>query len=600
MNKTININLGGSFFHIDEQAYHILKRYLDAVRASLSDDPKGRDEILSDIELRIGELLSEKVKDIRQVVNENDINEIIEIMGKPEDYMVDDDVFADDVHEERRRPKKMYRDSEDKFLGGVSSGMAYYFNIDVIWIRIIWLIAAFGFGFGFVVYIILWILLPEARTTSEKLEMRGEAVNISNIERKIKEELGTASEKIKNGITDVSDKVKNADYKKYSTKAKTGMQDILDVLGQIISTMFMIFGKFIGILLIIISVAVILGLVISLFTVGSLGFVNEEWFYQNTMIYNNSGLPIWGVSIIAFLLVGIPFFMLFLLGMKILSPDARIMGKTGKLSLFGIWLVALLFTIYFGVQQAMQSAYDGAVIENVELPVEQIGDTLNIRMIDNIKLSDNSELKRRWGTSLVVDDNNEEKIYSNNINLNIHQSNNEKLLIKVRKSSKGKSRELARENASGIDYTSQINDNDVILDGYFLTDPKSELLSRKDYVKVDLYLPVGKVIYLDRSLRSFLYDVKNIQNVYDSDMVKHYYRITEEGLDCLDCETMVEDIENAEKDKDPESFNMKIDEDGVHIKVVNDRNEKAEVKVDQNGVKIESTKDSLKVNISND
>jgi phage shock protein PspC (stress-responsive transcriptional regulator) len=395
MNKTININLGGSFFHIDEQAYHILKRYLDAVRASLSDDPKGRDEILSDIELRIGELLSEKVKDIRQVVNENDINEIIEIMGKPEDYMVDDDVFADDVHEERRRPKKMYRDSEDKFLGGVSSGMAYYFNIDVIWIRIIWLIAAFGFGFGFVVYIILWILLPEARTTSEKLEMRGEAVNISNIERKIKEELGTASEKIKNGITDVSDKVKNADYKKYSTKAKTGMQDILDVLGQIISTMFMIFGKFIGILLIIISVAVILGLVISLFTVGSLGFVNEEWFYQNTMIYNNSGLPIWGVSIIAFLLVGIPFFMLFLLGMKILSPNARIMGKTGKLSLFGIWLVALLFTIYFGVQQAMQSAYDGAVIENVELPVEQIGDTLNIRMIDNIKLSDNSELKRR-------------------------------------------------------------------------------------------------------------------------------------------------------------------------------------------------------------
>jgi hypothetical protein len=200
----------------------------------------------------------------------------------------------------------------------------------------------------------------------------------------------------------------------------------------------------------------------------------------------------------------------------------------------------------------------------------------------------------------VVDDNNEEKIYSNNINLNIHQSNNEKLLIKVRKSSKGKSRELARENASGIDYTSQINDKDVVLDGYFLTDPKSELLSKKDYVKVDLYLPLGKVIYLDRSLRSFLYDVKNIQNVYDSDMVKHYYRITEEGLDCLDCEAMVEDVENAEKDKDPESFNMKIDEDGVHIKVVNDRNEKAEVKVDQNGVKIESTKDSLKVNISND
>ena len=95
MNKTININLGGSFFHIDESAYFNLKKYLESVKASLSDDPKGQDEILADIEARIGELLSEKIKDVRQVVNENDINEIIEIMGKPEDYSVDEEVFMD-------------------------------------------------------------------------------------------------------------------------------------------------------------------------------------------------------------------------------------------------------------------------------------------------------------------------------------------------------------------------------------------------------------------------------------------------------------------------------------------------------------------------
>lgn len=83
MNKTININLGGIFFHIDESAYLKLKRYLDAVRVSLSDDPKGQEEIMTDIEARIGELLSQKIKDARQVINENDINEIVEIMGKP-------------------------------------------------------------------------------------------------------------------------------------------------------------------------------------------------------------------------------------------------------------------------------------------------------------------------------------------------------------------------------------------------------------------------------------------------------------------------------------------------------------------------------------
>ncbi len=601
MNKTININLGGSFFHIDEQAYDKLKKYLDAVRASLSDDPKGRDEILADIELRIGELLSEKIKDVRQVVNENDINDIIEIMGKPEDYMVDDDVFEDDYQPKRSHSRKMYRDSEDKFLGGVSSGIAHYFDIDVIWIRIAWLIAAFGFGFGFLVYIILWILLPEANTTAEKLEMMGEPVNISNIERKIREELGSASEKVKNGISDVSEKVKNVDYQKYGNKAKSGMQDFLETLGKVISTLFMIFGKFIGVLLIILSVAVIVGLVISLFTVGSLGFVNEEWFYQNTLFYNNSGIPIWAVSAIAFLLIGIPFFMLFLLGMKILSPKAKIMGKTGKLSLFGIWLVALLFTIYFSVQQAMQSAYDGTVIENKEVPAEQVSDTLNIKMIDNIKLSDNSELKRRWGTSLVVDENNHEKIYSNNINVNIHQSNNDQILIKVRKRSEGKSREVAREKAALIEYGTQLNNNNIVLDGYFLTDPKSKFISRKDYVKVDLYLPTDQVIYLDRSLRSFLYDVKNIQDIYDNDMVKHYFKMTEDGLTCLDCDgtelRLSGGMNEISGKKNKESFNMKVDEDGVHIKVVNDKNEKAEVKVDKNGVKIESAKDSLQIHI---
>ena len=148
MNKTININLGGVFFHIDEIAYQKLKSYLDAIRRSLSDDPKGRDEIITDIESRIGELLSAKVKDVRQVVNQQDIEEVIDVMGKPEDYMVDDEIFNDDSYSSysRKKPRKLYRDGSDRFLGGVSSGMAHYLNIDVIWIRLGWLVAAFGFG----------------------------------------------------------------------------------------------------------------------------------------------------------------------------------------------------------------------------------------------------------------------------------------------------------------------------------------------------------------------------------------------------------------------------------------------------------------------
>ena len=93
MNKTININLGGYFFHIDESAYQKLRTYLDAIARSLSEDPQGKNEIIADIEARISELLSEKIADSRQVVNEQDISDIIKIMGEPEDYTDSEEPF---------------------------------------------------------------------------------------------------------------------------------------------------------------------------------------------------------------------------------------------------------------------------------------------------------------------------------------------------------------------------------------------------------------------------------------------------------------------------------------------------------------------------
>ena len=224
MNKTININLGGIFFHIDENAYQKLRMYLDAIRKSLSDDPQGRDEIINDIESRISELLAEKVKDERQVISENDIDDVVKVMGKPEDYLVDEELFEDQKNYKKSSSKKLFRDGDDKFLGGVSSGIAHYFGIDSIWIRLAWIISVIaGFGLGIPIYILLWILLPEAGSTAEKLQMKGEAVNISNIEKKIKEE-----------FNDVGERIKNADY----SKAKSGFQDFLDTLGNLIMSIF--------------------------------------------------------------------------------------------------------------------------------------------------------------------------------------------------------------------------------------------------------------------------------------------------------------------------------------------------------------------------
>ena len=133
MNKTININLGGIFFHIDEIAYQKLKKYLEAIRKSLSDDPQGRDEIIKDIESRISELLSDKIVDERQVISESNIEDVIVVMGQPEDYNIDEELFTEQPHTRKsKNSKKLYRDTEDKFLGGVAAGTAHYIGIKQI------------------------------------------------------------------------------------------------------------------------------------------------------------------------------------------------------------------------------------------------------------------------------------------------------------------------------------------------------------------------------------------------------------------------------------------------------------------------------------
>ena len=270
MNKTININLGGYFFHIDESAYQKLRTYLDAIARSLSEDPQGKNEIIADIEARISELLSEKIADSRQVVNEQDISDIIKIMGEPEDYTDSEEPFADNHSQYTRtstRSKKLFRDGDDKLLGGVAAGIAHYFGIDVIWIRLAFILF-FVSGFSIVCYINLWILLPEAKTTAEKLQMEGEAVNISNIEKKIREEFNNVKDRFKEGAENVSEKFSDIE-KKYKPKAKSGFQDFLDTLGNILVKFFKIIGKLIGVLIIIISASVLILFILGIFSIGS-------------------------------------------------------------------------------------------------------------------------------------------------------------------------------------------------------------------------------------------------------------------------------------------------------------------------------------------
>ena len=190
MKKTIRINISGLIFNLDEDAYSKLQQYLNSITNKFLNTEEGN-EVIADVEARIAELFQEKVGDRKEVINLGDIDYVIGIMGKPEDF---EEIFEQEEevqsksYQSAKSSRRVYRDPDNRVISGLSSGIAAYFGIDPIIVRVIFVLATLFYGASLLIYILLWIIIPEATTTSQKLEMRGEAINVENIEKSIKDE----------------------------------------------------------------------------------------------------------------------------------------------------------------------------------------------------------------------------------------------------------------------------------------------------------------------------------------------------------------------------------------------------------------------------
>nr|WP_297785603.1 PspC domain-containing protein [uncultured Allomuricauda sp.] len=575
MNKTVNINLANTLFHIDDDAYNKLRRYLESIRRSFA-GTKGSDEIIADIEARIAELFLEKMENERQVITHKEVDQVIEVMGQPEDYMVDEDIFEDEPKKSYAQPssraKKLYRDIDHKYIGGVCAGLEHYLGIDALWIRLIFiLLAVFTSGFGLIAYILLWILVPEAATTSQKLDMRGEPVNISNIERKVKE-----------GFDDVAEKVKNVDYDKVGDKVKSSSKTFFDTIGDIILFLFKVFGKFIGILLIIIGASTLVGLFFGLFTVGMFDAVHVPGidFYE---IVNTSGAPVWVVSILLFFAVGIPFFFLLYLGLKILVNNLKSIGNIAKFSLLGLWLISVGALIVFGIRQAAEFSYTGSVNDRNELVMEVPSDTLVIKMKDMDM--DYSRDDIHFGRmTFGYDENDNRVLISDEIDIKIRKSDTDSISINIRKDANGSSTPAARDRARNIEYTYTVDGQEIVLDKYLTTEISNK--ARNQEVTITIYVPESKTVYFDESTNRYIgRGIKNDQGYYRTGLVDHYWLMDDDGeLNCLDC---------PEDDDDDSDGNGKIiiNEDGIDIDI-KDNQDSFEMKINEDGVKVKATEKS--------
>ncbi len=183
MKKTLTVNLNNVVFHIDDDAYELLQNYLSAVEKQLSEDE--RKEVMSDIEARVAELFTERLQRNKNVVNKEDVEQIIEVLGKPSLFGGEEsetETQSETGKQDKKRSRRFYRDPENSVLGGVCGGLSAYLGMDVTLLRIIFIILVFvGVGMIIPVYLIVWLIAPPAVTVAQRLEMQGEDVTIDSI-----------------------------------------------------------------------------------------------------------------------------------------------------------------------------------------------------------------------------------------------------------------------------------------------------------------------------------------------------------------------------------------------------------------------------------
>jgi len=259
MKKAEKINIKGSIFHIDDDAYKLLKSYLESIKECFS-GKEGDTEIIDDIESRIVEIFQSEIsKHKKEVITINDVKKAIDTLGKPEDFKdIEDDSKQTSSKESRTR--HLYRDVENSIIAGISSGIGHYMAMDPAWIRAAFLLLILFNGLGLILYLILWIVIPPAKTTSQRIEMKGEKVNIENIEKAIRNEFENVKENFQ--------RIKDSDG---FNRTKDGITRFFEIIGKLIVAFVKFIVLLIGISFIIIGFLMLFGLI------GL--FVYKEWAF---------------------------------------------------------------------------------------------------------------------------------------------------------------------------------------------------------------------------------------------------------------------------------------------------------------------------------
>lgn len=567
MDKTISISLGGFSFIVDDRAYLKLKSYLDEIRHSLQ-GMEGTDDIIADVETRIAELFKEKLG-AREVVNENDVEHIIQIMGRPEQYIDEEESETKNTYDRshyknqatgERVKKKLYRDPNDKIIAGVLSGLAHYLGIETWITRVLWIVLFFADSvisfttFTVVGYIILWIVLPKAETASQKYEMYGQAGDFETIKKNVSQ---AASE-----------------MKGVASDASTVLRQILRAIGKIILIL-------VGVMLICTGIGLIIAAIFFLVTT-FMGLPAEFFGY----VFDHAWQETLS-KILAIILFAIPAILCITLGARLISSRARI-NRVFVFSSIAVWILAAIAGGFLGAAVAKNFMHDIEYTDKKTYAVTQDTLTINFNEFKNA-----GKYKYKW----FENDMNDFIQFEGNLHkridadLRIYPTKDSNLTVEIIYESKGRNLDNARENAEKIRYEYKVLPNGELEFNDYISLPAGSKLRNQD-VEIALYVPENVVIHTKNADDVVLYDDKNSYE-YESGYNK-FYKFTDGKFICMNCEGFGHfEEENIIHIEGEDSARIKVSREGVRIEGGKDK-----VIIEKKKINITDGTDSLNIDLS--
>ncbi len=608
MKKNISINISGIIFHIEEDGYDTLRKYLDSVNsyfASFEDNS----EILADIEGRIAEIFLSKLNDGKQVITAEDVQALIATMGSVSDFKAaEEQEFAGGataapkqeakanyyknkrlVRDAQRKilggvcaglghyfsvdpvwprvllalltigtsgiflivyvvmwivlpaeqlddeptVKKMYRDPDKKVIGGVGAGVAAFFGADIALARVLFVLLAFFGGVGILLYIVLWIALPEARTITEKMEMQGEPVTLSNIESTVKKGL---NEKVNEEESTLSKIIL------FPFRALAAILNALaGVFGPVLKVFVDVLRVGIGLVFSLTGLSMIISLIFAFAII--LGLINapdwhmfSDWYISTPNLPLNAfrnSFPTW-MLIFVFLVAIIPAFLVMLLGNSIIAKRI-IFNSTVGWTMFVTFFVSLIIVGFSLPQMVYAFKETGELRREQIIPVKSATTYLHIK-------------------ETGLDDYNVTAI-------TLRPYDGKDIKVAERFQSQGPSRKVAAENAAMVDYGIVAADSALTFDSNLTFKPDAKFRAQR--LDIDVYVPVHQKLVIDAALWRLIDTDVISDGSYRRIMLNEEtqtWEVTERGLTCASCPPALDGKEysssdNNERQSDLRDFN---------------------------------------------